>query len=168
MNRDKLRSPTLSNRVWATFFMTLSLTVDREPELRPGVVVPALVIGVVKTRGLQVQLPCHKVGDAHFTDLLDSYTDHPETGYHVGQFVRCCVLSELASVRRKWAVSLRPSRSVTVTFIESVFGVFLFFHRPSCGPPQALCFHPSSCAYMCASVHACSVDAFSEWLVVSF
>ena len=73
---------------------------------------PALVIGVVKTRGLQLQLPSHHIGDAHFTDLLDSYEDHPESRYHLNQFVRCRVMFELTSVRRKWAVSLRPSRFV--------------------------------------------------------
>jgi len=77
-------------------------------------VVPALVIGVVDTRGLQLQLPCHQVGDAHFTDLLDSYEDHPESNYQLNQFVRCCVMFELAGVRHKWAVSLRPSRFVAV------------------------------------------------------
>ena len=87
---------------------------DRDCDLHPGAVVPALVIGVVKTRGLQVQLPCHQVGDAHFTDLLDSYEDHPESRYHLDQFVRCCIVSELAGIRRKWAVSLRPSRFVDI------------------------------------------------------
>jgi len=74
-------------------------------------VVPAVVIGVIKTRGLQLQLPGHQVGDAHFTDLDDEFADHPESAYQLNQFVRCCVVSELASVRHKWAVSLRPSRS---------------------------------------------------------
>jgi len=87
---------------------------ERGSDLQAGAVVPALVIGTVKTRGLQLQLPCHQVGDAHFTDLLDSYEDHPETRYQLNQFVRCYIVSELAGVRRKWAVSLRPSRCAIV------------------------------------------------------
>lgn len=90
----------------------LCCLLDREPSLQPSAVLPALVIGIVKSRGLQLQLPCHQVGDAHFTDLLDSYEDHPESKYRLNQFVRCCVVSELPGVRRKWAVSLRPSRFV--------------------------------------------------------
>jgi len=83
--------------------------------------VPALVIGVVKTRGLQLQLPCHQVGDAHFTDLLDAYKDHPESRYQLNQFVQCCIVSELAGVRRKWAVSLRPSRCAIVV-LNNILG----------------------------------------------
>ena len=82
---------------------------------------PALVIGVVKTRGLQLQLPCHQVGDAHFTDLLDAYKDHPESRYQLNQFVQCCIVSELAGVRRKWAVSLRPSRCAIVV-LNNILG----------------------------------------------
>jgi len=88
---------------------------ERESELTPGVVVPALVLSVIKQHGLHVQLPCGQVGDAYLTDLSDMYEDQPESLYKADQFVKCCIVNEITGSRRKWAVSLRQSRFVALS-----------------------------------------------------
>ena len=90
--------------------LVLFSVLERESELQPGRVVPALVLSVIKHRGLHVQLPCGQVGDAYLTDLSDAYKDQPESNYAVEQFVKCCILHEVAGSRQKWSVSLRQSR----------------------------------------------------------
>lgn len=94
---------------------------DRQSELKPGSIVPALVLGIIKHRGIHLQLPCGQVGDVYLTDLSDEYVDHPESHFSTNQFVKCCVVGEIAGARRKWAVTLRQSRFVKTSVCMKIF-----------------------------------------------
>ncbi|GLJ04920.1 hypothetical protein SUGI_0006550 [Cryptomeria japonica] len=62
--------------------------------------------------GISVQIGAHIYGRVHFTELMDSYTENPLSGFKEGQFVKCKVMLVATTVDGKLQIdlSLRQSR----------------------------------------------------------
>ncbi|KAL3864691.1 hypothetical protein ACJMK2_006352 [Sinanodonta woodiana] len=76
-------------------------------ELKEGCITKGKVVGISEALGLTVLLPHSYKGFASLTDLQDEFTDSPAKTHHVGQVVKCCVLT--MSTGNRCRISLRKS-----------------------------------------------------------
>ncbi|KAK3601363.1 hypothetical protein CHS0354_037678 [Potamilus streckersoni] len=77
-------------------------------ELKEGCITKGKIVGISEGLGLTVLLPHSYKGFVSLTDLQDEFRDSPVKAYHVGQVVKCCVLTMSAGNRCR--ISLRKSR----------------------------------------------------------
>eukprot|EP00794_Sanderia_malayensis_P005757 gene5757-6460_t len=63
---------------------------------------------ILSRTGLMIELPGHKCGIAHLTQLYDEYTEKPLDEFKPKMIVKCCILS--VNSQDQIDLSLRPSR----------------------------------------------------------
>eukprot|EP00795_Rhopilema_esculentum_P012276 gene12276-2918_t len=89
--------------------LELSLVGNITDEVKKNGIVCGKITKVLSRSGLLVELPGHKCGLAHITELYDEYKENPLEEFKPKMFVKCCILS----VRDDDQIdlSLRPSRT---------------------------------------------------------
>ncbi|XP_014667836.1 PREDICTED: protein RRP5 homolog [Priapulus caudatus] len=87
----------------------VSLSLTGTTKLVEGTVVNGMILKILPAAFI-VQLPFYCVGKVAPPDASDIYSDTVMESYHVGQFVRCCVLHYDETKKNQVAVSLRDSR----------------------------------------------------------